>query len=45
MEDIHEVQDIQPCILNHVRCRDVPAKAGSVRLIGLEASYRPEGPN
>ena len=32
MKDIHQVQDLQPCPFNHVRCWDVAAKASSVHL-------------
>ena len=33
MKDIHEVKDTQPLSFNHVRCRSVAARAGSVHLI------------
>ena len=33
MKDIHEVKDNQPLSFNHVRCRGVAARAGSVHLI------------
>ena len=33
MTDIHMVQDIQPCVFNHVHCRGVVTKARSVHLI------------
>ena len=33
---MHEVQDIQPCPLNHVFCRGVAARVGSVHLQWLE---------
>ena len=33
MKDIHEVKDTQPLLFNHVRCRGVAARAGSMHLI------------
>ena len=33
MKDIHEVKDNQPLSFNHVHCRGVAARAGSVHLI------------
>ena len=33
MKDIHEVKDNQPLSFNHVRCRGVAARAGSVHLM------------
>ena len=40
---MHEVQDIQPCPLNHVCCRGVAARVGSVHLTMTGSySYRPE---
>ena len=33
MKDIHEVKDTQPLSFNHVHCRGVAARTGSVHLI------------
>ena len=43
IKDMHEVQDIQPRPLNHVCCRGVEARAGSVHLMYSSNEWqRPE---
>ena len=46
MKDIHEVKETQPLSFNHVRCRGMAARAGSVYLLnGPEAGSEGQGQN